>query len=139
MPAGQYFMQSLACCQTSQSLRAFEKKYGEQLDEAGRRSAAAEKAIYRSAWESEREVNDNFNLPGLLFVEIDIAGYPPFLPTLPSHDGENLRLLNAEAETREQMSWFFYLSEISLLRLWRRMAKEFMEYAPGPGQDYVKE
>ncbi|KAH6618790.1 hypothetical protein C7974DRAFT_441275 [Boeremia exigua] len=137
MPAWRYFMQSLACCQTFQSLIAFTQDYGEQLDEAGRRSAAAEQAIYWSAWKSEREVNDDLNLPGFLFSEIDIAGYPPFFPTPPNHQDEVQRLLNAEAETREQMSWYFYLSEISLLRLWRRMAKEIMEFAPGPGQDHI--
>ncbi|KAJ8117778.1 hypothetical protein OPT61_g1106 [Boeremia exigua] len=137
MPAWRYFMQSLACCQTFQSLIAFRQEYGEQLDEAGRRAAAAEQAIYWSAWKSEREVNDGLDLPGFLFAEIDIAGYPPFFPTPPSHEDEISRLANAEAETREQKSWFFYLSEISLLRLWRRMAKEVMEYTPGAGQSHI--
>lgn len=130
-------MQSLACCQTFQSLIAFRQEYGEQLDEAGRRSAAAEQAIYWSAWKSEREVNDDLNLPGFLFSDIDIAEYPPFFPTPPSHGGEVPSLVNAEAETREQMSWYFYLSEISLLRLWRRMAKDVMEYMPDPGHDHI--
>lgn len=137
MPAWRYFMQSLACCQTFQSLIAFRQEYGEQLDEAGRRSAAAEQAIYWSAWKSEREVNDDLNLPGFLFSEIDIAGYPPFFPTPPSHDSEVPRLVNTETETREQMSWYFYLSEISLLRLWRRMSKEVMGFTPEPGQSYI--
>lgn len=130
-------MQSLACCQTFQSLIAFRQDYGEQLDEAGRRSAAAEQAIYWSAWKSEREVNDDLNLPGFLFSEIDIAGYPPFFPTPPSHDGEVPSLVNTETETREQMSWYFYLSEISLLRLWRRMAKEVIAYTPDSGQSCI--
>ncbi|KAF3046090.1 hypothetical protein E8E12_010997 [Didymella heteroderae] len=137
MPAWRYFMQSLACCQTFKSLIAFRQDYGEELDEAGRRSAAAEQAIYWSAWKSEREVNDDLNLPGFLFSEIDIAGYPPFFPTPPSHDDEVPRLVNAETETREQMSWYFYLSEISLLRLWRRMAKEVMAFDPESGQSYI--
>lgn len=137
MPAWRYFMQSLACCQTFQSLIAFRQDYGEQLDEAGRRSAAAEQAIYWSAWKSEREVNDDLNLPGFLFSEIDIAGYPPFFPTPPSYDGEVPRSVNTETETREQMSWYFYLSEISLLRLWRRMAKEVMGFSPDSSHRYI--
>ncbi|KAL1600757.1 Zcf27p [Paraconiothyrium brasiliense] len=122
---------------TFQSLIAFRQEYGAQLDEAERRSAAAEQAIYWSAWKSEREVNDDLNLPGFLFSEIDIAGYPPFFPTPPSHDGEVLRLVNTETETREQLSWYFYLSEISLLRLWRRMAKEVVQFTPDPRQSHI--
>lgn len=137
MPAWRYFMQALACCQTFQSLIAFRQEYGEQLDEAGRRSAAAEQAIYWSAWKSEREVNDDLNLPGFLFSEIDIAGYPPFFPTPPSRDDEMPEFFNIESETREQTSWYFYLSEISLLRLWRRMAKDVMSFTPEPEQSHI--
>ncbi|XP_014551204.1 hypothetical protein COCVIDRAFT_42469 [Bipolaris victoriae FI3] len=87
MAAWRYFMQSLACCRTFQSLIGFRREYGDQLDEAGRWSAAAEQAIYWSAWKSEREVNQELNLPGFLFSELD-AGYPPLFPTPPSHDSD---------------------------------------------------
>lgn len=116
---------------------AFRQDYGNDLDEAGRRLAAAEQAIYWSAWKSEREVNDTLNLPGFLFSEIDIAGYPPFFPTPPTHDGGVSGLSNSDTETREQTSWYFYLSEISLLRLWRRMAKDIMDHEPEPGQSHL--
>ncbi|KAJ4360966.1 Zcf27p [Didymosphaeria variabile] len=122
---------------TFQSLIAFRQEYGERLDEAERRSAAAEQAIYWSAWKSEREVNDDLNLPGFLFSEIDIAGYPAFFPTPPSHDGELPSLVNTETATREKLSWYFYLSEISLLRLWRRMAREVVDFTPEPGQSHI--
>lgn len=136
MAAWRYFMQSLACCQTFQSLIGFRQEYGEQLDEAGRRSAAAEQAIYWSAWKSEREVNDDLNLPGFLFSELD-AGYPPLFPTPPSHDSDIATLHDSEAESREHTSWYFYLSEISLLRLRRRMAKEIKESTPQAGQSHI--
>ncbi|KAJ5031392.1 hypothetical protein J3E73DRAFT_428551 [Bipolaris maydis] len=136
MTAWRYFMQSLACCQTFQSLIGFRREYGEQLDEAGRRSAAAEQAIYWSAWKSEREVNEDLNLPGFLFSELD-AGYPPLFPTPPSHNSDIATSHDSETETREHTSWYFYLSEISLLRLRHRMAKEIKESTPQVGQSHI--
>jgi hypothetical protein len=135
--AWRFFMQSLACCQTFQSLVAFRQDYGEKLDETGRRTAAAEQAIYWSAWKSEREVNDDLNLPGFLFSELDIAGYPPFFPTPPQHDDETPSGANSEVEDREQVAWYFYLSEISLLRLWRQTAKEVINFEPNQGESML--
>jgi hypothetical protein len=135
--AWRFFMQSLTCCQTFQSLVAFRQDYGEKLDEAGQRIAAAEQAIYWSAWKSEREVNDDLNLPGVLFSELDIAVYPPFFPTPPQHDDEIPTTGGSEADDRERMGWFFYLSEISLLRLRRRTAKEIINFEPARGESVL--
>jgi hypothetical protein len=134
LPAWRFFMQSLACCQTFESLKAFRQNYGEQLDETGRRSAAAEQAIYWSAWKSEREIHHELGLPGYLFSEIDITGYPPFFPTPPKHEDEQSSPDVSETERREQVSWYFYLSEISLLRLRRRMDNEIKSIEPKNGR-----
>lgn len=135
LPAWRFFMQSLACCQTFESLKAFRQNYGEQLDEDGRDSATAEQAIYWSAWKSEREIHQDLGLPGYLFSEIDISGYPPFFPTPPRHEEEPLGPVASETERREQASWYFYLSEISLLRLRRRIGNEIKNIEPENGND----
>ncbi|KAF2240666.1 C6 zinc finger domain-containing protein, partial [Trematosphaeria pertusa] len=137
LPAWRFFMQSLACCQTFESLKAFRQDYGEQLDEDGRRSAAAEQAIYWSAWKSEREIHHELGLPGYLFSEIDITGYPPFYPTPPRHEDQPPSIISPDTERREHASWYFYLSEISLLRLRRRMAREIQDIEPHNSNDLV--
>ena len=137
LPAWRFFMQSLACCQTFESLKAFRQNYGEQLDEDGRRSAAAEQAIYWSAWKSEREIHHDLGLPGYLFSEIDITGYPPFFPTPPRHEDEPTNTFASGTERREQASWYFYLSEISLLRLRRRMGNEIKIIEPENGSSVL--
>jgi hypothetical protein len=130
LSAWRFFMQSLACCQTFESLKAFRQEYGDQLDENGRQSAAAEQAIYWSAWKSEREIHYDLDLPGYLFSEIDMTGYPPFFPTPPQHENQLSGAIESETEQRKQASWYFYLSEISLLRLRRRIASEIKGFQP---------
>ncbi|KAF1918384.1 hypothetical protein BDU57DRAFT_435210, partial [Ampelomyces quisqualis] len=138
LSAWRFFMQSLACCQTFESLKAFRHNYADHLDDDGRRSAAAEQAIYWSAWKSEREIHFDLDLPGYLFSEIDMSGYPPFFPTPPQDDEQSISTLSSETECRKQASWYFYLSEISLLRLRRRIANEIKSCEPDEGSNLLE-
>ncbi|KAH5037247.1 hypothetical protein HBI75_079340 [Parastagonospora nodorum] len=133
LSAWRFFMQSLACCQTFESLKAFRHDYGDRLTEAPQKSvsSASEQAIYWSAWKSERETHYDLDLPGYLFSDIDMTGYPPFFPTPPGDGGRILDAVSSETERRKEASWYFYLSEISLLRLRRRMANEIKNFEPG--------
>ncbi|EAT82040.1 hypothetical protein SNOG_10646 [Parastagonospora nodorum SN15] len=50
----------------------------------------------------------------------------------PKRDGGRiLDAASSETERRKEASWYFYLSEISLLRLRRRMANEIKNFEPG--------
>jgi len=133
LSAWRFFMQSLACCQTFESLKAFRHDHGDRLTEGTQQSAssASEQAIYWSAWKSERETHYDLDLPGYLFSDIDMTGYPPFFPTPPEDEGRTLDAASSEAERRKEASWYFYLSEISLLRLRRRMATEIKNFELG--------
>ncbi|PVH93544.1 hypothetical protein DM02DRAFT_646404 [Periconia macrospinosa] len=137
LPAWRYFMQSLACSQTFDSLKTVKQDYG-ALDEAQRRVVAAEQAIYWSAWKSEREVHDELWMPGHKTAEFSIECYPPFFPTPPIHERSALATTTAAMEEREQSSWYFYLSEISLLRLRRRLASEIAEFKPPSGDGFLE-
>jgi hypothetical protein len=125
-----FFMQSLACCQTFESLKAFRQDYGDQLDEVSRQSAASEQVIYWSAWKSEREIHYDLDLPGYLFSEIDMTGYPPFFPTPPRYEEQSSDAVASETERRKEGSRYVYLSEISLFWLRRRIANEIKNFEP---------
>lgn len=137
LPAWRYFMQSLACCQTFESLTTVRQDYG-ALEERERRRIAAEQAIYWSAWKSEREVHDDLWMPGHKTAEFNIERYPAFFPTPPIHERSALAATTAAMEEREQSSWYFYLSEISLLRLRRRLASEITEFKPPSGENFLE-
>lgn len=137
LPAWRYFMQSLTCCQTFESLKPFSQD-DSAIDEAKCRSVAAEQAIYWSAWKSEREVHTELGLPGHIFAEFDIEGYPPFFPTPPDHARNVPSKTPAAMEEREKSSWYFYLSEISLLRLRRRITKEIVDFKPRGAEMFLE-
>lgn len=70
-------------------------------------------------------------LPGVL--------YPPFFPTPPSpeHYYQEDDTSGARAE-RQNVGWYFYLTEISLKRLLSRMSDEILCFAPQKGQDLIE-
>lgn len=125
--AWRFFSQALACCQGFDFLtRAASERADANQNHAD--FPAEQQAIYWSAWKSEQEIRcalkpHDFSPPGGLR-----GMYPMFFPTPPSpSEAENTR--NADTAHREQVSWFFYLTEISLRRLSSRMASEMLEIA----------
>ncbi|KAH7410519.1 hypothetical protein DE146DRAFT_742947 [Phaeosphaeria sp. MPI-PUGE-AT-0046c] len=66
-----------------------------------------------------------------------MAGYPPFFPTPPKHEDQLLNAISFETEHRKQASWYFYLSEISLLRLRRRITNEIKNFVSDDGENLL--
>jgi len=104
--AWRYFLQALTCCQLFDGSTQFEGDEEHNL-------SAEEQAICWSVWKSELELRSflrpaDFYLPGR-------AVYPPFYPTppFPTCDPDGM---SADMQQRQNRSWYFYLSEISLRR-----------------------
>jgi hypothetical protein len=57
-------------------------------------------------------------------------GYPPFFPTPPRYEEQSSDAVASETECSKEGSWCFYPSEISLLRLRRRIANEAKNFEP---------
>lgn len=118
------FVQSLACCQqfpflTPESQRQYHDEVARDHDPA----VDLQQAIYWSAWKSEREVRGYLHLQDFSEQHSMTNLYPSFFPTPPS-----VRAISADTtHQREEMSWYFYLSEISLRRLSSRIAAEMIE------------
>lgn len=137
--AWRFFMQSLACCQEFDFLhRSRAGSDGihdnihayEMQDYQSQQASTAEQAIYWSAWKSERELRPDLQAPDFRLPKTEVAIYPPFFPTPPAPN-ENLQSgLSDEYKQRERVSWYFYLSEISLRRLSSRIANEILAFQP---------
>lgn len=141
MASWRFFLQALACCQNFDFLKSSTAEHGmlEDIDSAsGSSSNAAEQAIYWSSWKSEREMRSELEPRDFPISEANTAVYPPFFPTPPRHDSHFSGAVNSETEGREQISWYFYLSEISLLRLRRRKAKDMTEFEPADGESLLR-
>lgn len=126
--AWRLFSQSLSCCQnfvflTTQSAPTYPSPGFMSQSES---SQVAEQSVYWSAWKSESELRSYLNLPDFPSAQSDVL-YPPFFPTPPSPTyvhGENDR--HDTSLQRESMSWYFYLTEISLRRLMSRMVNDML-------------
>jgi hypothetical protein len=124
--AWRYFSQSLACCQ--------------QFISSAKHTAASpgdlqsdRQAVYWSAWKSEVEMRSlidasDFPLP-------DHLTYPSFFPTPPTAvDTGHLRV-DDRITARQNVGWFFYLSEISMRRLSTRISQDLLALYANPAGD----
>ncbi|PLB53926.1 hypothetical protein P170DRAFT_504800 [Aspergillus steynii IBT 23096] len=121
--AWRFFLQALACCQqfrfrllegSDEQLRASASPIGESSLSVQERSLTTEQAIYWSAWKSERELRRDLQAPDFTLSQAEFAIYPPFFPTPPAIEEERH---HGTVDKVHQLSWYFYLSEISLRRL----------------------
>ena len=116
--AWKFFNQALACCQEFD----FVSESSTNHESA---PSADEQAIYWSTWKSEQELRWTLEPRDYLLPDAPRSLYPPFFPTPPSpHHAEDATL--ADLESREQFSWYFYLTEISLRRLTSRMTDDMI-------------
>ncbi|KAJ1325302.1 RNA polymerase II-specific transcription factor-like protein [Microdochium nivale] len=88
----------------------------------GGQDDSLQQAIYWSAWKSERELRGDLRRPDFAVNDHDSRLYPPFFPTPPSP--RQLPATETAGPSREQVSWYFYLAEISLRRLSARLSAE---------------
>lgn len=119
--AWRYFLQALACCQEFRTVK-WPGTTMNTLEDT--QSLAAEQAVYWSAWKSEREMRGDMKL--FDFPMQNTSSYPSFFPTPPAPPTENTTLEDAIAK-RQRLSWYFYLSEISLKRLATRIQQEIAQ------------
>ncbi|EEY23480.1 C6 zinc finger domain-containing protein [Verticillium alfalfae VaMs.102] len=129
LKAWRYFLQALAGCQQLPFLaQENQEKYHGISDGSHPQDHAIDtlqQAVYWSAWKSEREVRSTNYMPDFV-NDMSTNIYPPFFPTPPAPRTE----LDTSADPRrerEQISWYFYLAEISLRRLTARMSAGMME------------
>lgn len=125
--AWRFFSQALACCQGFDFLAKATSGHGD-VSQSHADFPAQQQAIYWSAWKSEQEMRSALKPHDFLVPGGIRSLYPMFFPTPPS-PSEAESYQSADTAHREQVSWFFYLTEISLRRLSSRMASEVLEIA----------
>ncbi|KAH8724186.1 hypothetical protein GQ44DRAFT_709276 [Phaeosphaeriaceae sp. PMI808] len=107
--AWQHFTQGLACCQQFTCANPV-YQYLTNYPAPARLTMPAEESVYWSCWKSEREVRIYLDLPDFAF---ESRSYPLMFPTPPQSVPAN-----------QAVAWYFYLSEISLIRLEDRVRSE---------------
>ncbi|KAH8429962.1 fungal specific transcription factor domain-containing protein [Aspergillus melleus] len=120
--AWKLFLHAPACCQSFQFLRLpRDNQPVSNLSETpvapNHRSLALEQAIYWSSWKSERELRMQMDIADFSLCPADMAIYPSFFPTPPRTVSDQSEAIGDPIYDREQLSWYFYLSEICLRRL----------------------
>jgi hypothetical protein len=130
------FSQALACCQSfdfEEHVHLDSSQASPATNATSPRDEAAKQAIYWSSWKSEEESRISLNMPdfppGSSRSETD-SPYPTFFPTpslsMPSPESPSSILID-ETQARESRGWYFYLAEISLKRLYRRLSGEISQ------------
>lgn len=123
--AWRLFSQALAACQTLPFLQSAHRGISSGLNMA--HPAADEtqqEAVYWSSWKSELELRSELVLPDFDKAHHSSSNlYPPFFPT-PPHPLDSTKTTDSD---RQRASWLFYLAEISLRRLYSRIANEILE------------
>ncbi|KAI7971090.1 hypothetical protein EIK77_007206 [Talaromyces pinophilus] len=148
--AWRFFLQALACCQGFQFLRnsnsSLESLHAQTLNlhESPSPDPSAsspsilttEQTIYWSAWKSERELRGYYEMCDFPLSVVDLGIYPPFFPTPPvvAENDVSPGMGNDEMQYRERLSWYFYLSEISLRRLSFCISNGIVKFEP-TGED----
>ncbi|KAL2846896.1 C6 zinc finger domain protein [Aspergillus pseudoustus] len=149
--AWKLFLHAVACCQSFQFLRAPKLNDIDTLvslepvvDHIGQQqSLTAEQAIYWSSWKSERELRSEIGGTDFTISPAEMAIYPLFFPTPPTtadvddEGGDGGQLGTAQYDTSKadnQLSWYFYLSEISLRRLTSCIATGIAQFQPPNGR-----
>lgn len=118
--AWRLFSQSLACCQGFEFDTPSSGPYESPVDTQQSPFEAAKQSMYWSAWKSEREMRACFELHD--FPTTSNTLYPFFFPTPPITSPDIGGVDDTQARAR--LGWYFYLTEISLHRLYRRTASE---------------
>ncbi|KEQ92530.1 hypothetical protein AUEXF2481DRAFT_422292 [Aureobasidium subglaciale EXF-2481] len=126
--AWRYFLQALACCQDFKIVK-WPDTVAADVDES--QTIAAEQAVYWSAWKSEREMRGD--MKPFDFTIRNNLSYPSFFPTPPALSADAANSEDPVA-SRQRISWYFYLSEISLKRLASRIQQEIIETEVKSGQ-----
>jgi Fungal Zn(2)-Cys(6) binuclear cluster domain len=121
------FCQSLSCCQGFDFLT--ETSSAHDLGRGYADFSTEQQVIYWSAWKSERELRSAIEPPDFALSVSTEALYPTFFPTPPPPSEAN-QYRALEVAFREQFSWYFYLTEISLKRLTSRIADDMLNHPP---------
>ncbi|KAI8659148.1 Zn(2)-C6 fungal-type domain-containing protein [Fusarium sp. Ph1] len=123
--AWRFFSQALAACQTLPFLQRAHRGVSSGLDIVQPEAdETQQEAIYWSSWKSEHELRSELMLPDFNKSHHSSSNlYPPFFPT-PPHPLDSNKTTDSD---RQRASWLFYLAEISLRRLYSRIANEILE------------
>jgi hypothetical protein len=148
--AWRFFLQALACCQGFQFLQNSNSSIESQraqtlsLHESPFPDPSAsspsiittEQTIYWSAWKSERELRGYYEMRDFALSVVDLSIYPAFFPTPPvvAENDASPGTGNDEMQYRERLSWYIYLSEISLRRLSFCISNGIVKFEP-TGED----
>jgi hypothetical protein len=92
-------------------------------------------AIYWSTWKSEREMRADLRLPDFTIDRRGLGIYPPFFPTPPSGSADMPS--DPSQQAPGQISWYFYLAEISLRRLVARVTAEIVKFHESSNSSYA--
>lgn len=109
LQAWQRFNQGLACCQQFTCANIAYQSLSRSPSPT-RLTLPAQESVYWSCWKSEREVRIYLDLPDFAF---ESRSYPLMFPTPPQ-----------SVPADQAVAWYFYLSEISLIRLQDRIRSE---------------
>ncbi|KAF4183259.1 hypothetical protein CNMCM7927_009291 [Aspergillus lentulus] len=142
--AWKHFLHALACCQTfqfqssasSRDTQVFDPVHSERT--RGGRTLSREQTIYWSSWKSERELRSQLTVPDFALSQTEMVTYPHFFPTPPVNEDAEFPGPSESLHVREEQSWYFYLSEISLRRLSSCIAKGIVQFYPTlPGEHFL--
>ncbi|UKZ74684.1 hypothetical protein TrVFT333_002354 [Trichoderma virens FT-333] len=130
--AWRFFLQALASCQQPSFLNSLSPPTSSTTCDGSPASHSLEtlhQAIYWSSWKSEREMRSYLRPTDFTLTEEELAFYPPFLPTPPNlHPAQELEANGDSCVTRQTVSWYFYLAEISLRRLASNLYTEMLRF-----------
>ncbi|EHK23082.1 uncharacterized protein TRIVIDRAFT_28900 [Trichoderma virens Gv29-8] len=130
--AWRFFLQALASCQQPSFLNSLSPPTSSTTCDGSPASHSLEtlhQAIYWSSWKSEREMRSYLRPTDFTLTEEELAFYPPFLPTPPNlHLEQELEANGDSCVTRQTVSWYFYLAEISLRRLASNLYTEMLRF-----------
>ncbi|KAL4814747.1 C6 zinc finger domain protein [Aspergillus spinulosporus] len=142
--AWKFFLHALACCQFFRFQSPDSSPGAQIFDEVGhepthgQRALTREQTIYWSAWKSERELRSGMTTPDFALSQTEMVTYPQFFPTPPVNGNARFPDSGEGLHDREQHSWYFYLSEISLRRLTSCITKAIVQCGPSsPGEHYL--
>lgn len=119
--AWRFFVQALASCQQLPFLNSLSPPPSSTICDGSPASHSLEtlqQATYWSSWKSEREMRSYLRPTDFTLTEEELAFYPSFLPTPPNlQPAQELEANRDSCVSRQTVSWYFYLAEISLRRL----------------------
>lgn len=128
--AWRFFVQALASCQQLSFLNSLSPPPLSTIYDGSPASHSLEtlqQATYWSSWKSEREMRSYLRPADFTLTEEELAFYPPFLPTPPDlRPAQELDANRDSCVTRQTISWYFYLAEISLRRLASNLHAEML-------------